>query len=130
MDSQKKTHNFMESAAMKKMLNIAAKLYADSPQLYDKNKEQSYLLKTATKPDTSLHLPPIPGAEDPKHKAASQPKTPYYIFNEYDQLYKDYEAELKKSAELKSEKQTKLKKYIVKEQEYRERIEEYTKKIR
>ena len=130
MDSLKKTHNFMESAAMKKMLNIAAKLYSDSPQLYDKNKEQSYLLKTAAKPDPALHLPPIPGAEDPRHKAPGQPKTPYYIYSEYDQLYKDYECELKKSAELKAEKQTKLKKYIVKEQEYRERIEEYTKKIR
>jgi hypothetical protein len=129
MEPNKKTHNFMESAAMKKMLNIAAKLYADSPQLYEKNKEQSYLLKTAPKTDP-LHLPPIPGAEDHRHKPPTQPKTPFFIFNEYDQLYKDYETELKKSTDLKAEKQTKLKKYIVKEQEYRERIEEYTKKIR
>ena len=130
MEPQKKTHNFMESAAMKKMLDIAGKLYADSPQLYEKNKEQSYLLKISTKPDASLHLPPISGPDDSKNKSTNQPKTPFFIFNEYDQLYKDYESELKKSNELKAEKQTKLKKYIVKEQEYRERIEEYTKKIR
>ena len=134
MDQQnaKKPHNFMESAAMKKMLNIAGKLYSDSPQLYEKNKDMSYLLKVSLKQETGVHLPPINGHDQEAKGGKTQNtiKTPFFIANEYEQLYKEYELEQKRRNDLISEKQTKLKKYIVKEQEYRERIEEYTKKIR
>lgn len=128
MDQQKKTHNFMESAAMRKMFEIAGKLYTDTPQLFEKVKDQSYLLKHATNKECSYQLPPIPG--QPVEKVGVNDKTPKYVLDEYEELHKEFEEELKLSASLKQQKQNRLKNYILKEQEYREKIEEYSKKIK
>ena len=130
---QKKQPNYMESAAMKKMMNIAGKLYADSPQLFDKNKEQSYLLskvgKNMSAAPTSGGTGALPPINSPSPAAVTE-KTPKYIHMEYEELHREWENELKRSEELKKEKQERLNRYIKKEQEYREKIEEYTKKIK
>lgn len=130
----KTTQNLGDSAAMKKMLSIASKLYSDSPQLYDPIKGQSFLLTTASTLDSSVHLPPLPGYQSISllQNSPNKPseKTPAAIQKELEALQKEYEKELAMRDNLNSEKQDKLKSYIRKEQEYRERIEEYSRCIK
>lgn len=134
MEQSKKNQILSESAAMKKMVHIAAKLYADSPQLFDSNKQQSFLLSTAANPDSGISLPPLPAYQSlvqPKENPKSlSEKTPLAIQLEYEHLLSEFEKENKLKEKLSDEKQQKLKIYIHKEQEYRERIEEYSKKIK
>lgn len=137
--SIRKTHDLKESAAMKKMLAIAERLYTNCPHAFDKNKDQSFLLKEAIKGSTQQgqpdgkggFLPPIGGNSLAAPARAYVPdKTPKFIQEEYENLHREFEAENKRNEDLKKEKNAKLKKYIFKEQEYREKIEEYTKKIK
>lgn len=127
----KASQNLGDSAAMKKMLEIAARLYGDSPQLYEPAKAQSFLLSAASNPETGLHLPPLPGlTPHPNSTTKHAEKTPSAIQQELETLQKDYEKELQSRDSLNSEKQEKLKSYIRKEQDYRERIEEYSRCIK
>lgn len=134
MDPPKKNQILSESAAMKRMVHIAAKLYAESPQLFEANKQQSFLLSTAANPDSGISLPPLPAYQSllqPKEnpKTASE-KTPLAIQHEYETLLSEFEKENKLKEKLTDDKQLKLKTYIQKEQEYRERIEDYSKRIK
>ena len=130
----KTTQNLGDSAAMKKMLSIASKLYSDSPQLFDPIKGQSFLLNTASTLDSSVHLPPLPGYQGLSllQNIPSKPteKTPLAIQKELEALQKEYENELVTRDALNAEKQDNLKSYIRKEQVYRERIEEYSRCIK
>lgn len=134
MEQSKKNQILSESAAMRRMVHIAAKLYSESPQLFDANKQQSFLLSTAANPDSGISLPPLPAyqslvpvKENPRSIAE---KTPLAIQIEYETLQADFEKETKLKQKLTEEKDQKLRTYIHKEQEYRERIEEYSKKIK
>ena len=52
---------------MKRMLKIANKLYSDSPQLYEKGKQQSFLLNYTREADRAKESasspPPLPGTK-------------------------------------------------------------------
>ena len=135
MDQAKKPHQKLsDSAAMKKMVELAAKLYADCPHLYENAKAQSFLLTTAGNPDSGLKLPALPQFQGLMPQTCLSSKmsemTPLVIQQELESLQKEFENENVKRQKLTEAKQTKLKDYIHKEQEYRERIEEYNKKIK
>lgn len=135
MDHAKKAQQKLsDSAAMKKMVELAAKLYADCPHLYEGSKAQSFLLTTAGNPDSGVKLPSLPQFQGLLPQQSSTGKisemTPKLIQQELEDLQREYDKEVKRRQKLTDDKQSKLKDYIHKEQEYRERIEEYNKKIK
>lgn len=132
MDQGNKTQQLSESAAMKKMVLLAAKLYAGCPQLYEGSKAQSFLLTTASNPESGFSLPPLPAYQglQPQSTSRHSEMTPLMIQQEYEGLQQEFEKELKLREDMNQEKQKKLRVYINKEQEYRERIEEYNKNIK
>ncbi len=121
---------------MKKMLRIAAKLHTENPQLYEPTKGQSFLLSTASNSESTT-LPPITSHHSHQSTGHSREfgkvtmdKSPMAIQMEYEALQADFEKEARLKEALLKEKQDKLRTYIYKEQEYRERIEDYSKRIR
>jgi hypothetical protein len=101
--------------------------------LFEEVKTQSYLLSMIGPKGepgaATVHLPSIHGGE--KHLAPKlQEKTPKNIHEEFEQLNSQYESEKVGADKLRDLQKLNMNNYITKEQEYREKIEEYTKKIK